>query len=215
MTITARTPRLTTTDDWPTLRALAAATAQQIFRACLEALSRPGTISRLPYACVPEPVPAVVAPLLAFTDLMAPLYGLDSPEVPGARRAAELVGQVTGARVSEPSRARFALAFAESAEMTDLAVGTHWSPEFGALLCQRVTDLREPAAPNGQPALRLRLRGPGVNGSRELAIGGLSTRFVALRDALTADFPTGVDVLLVTDGGEIAGLPRTTRIEVL
>jgi alpha-D-ribose 1-methylphosphonate 5-triphosphate synthase subunit PhnH len=121
---------------------------------------------------------------------------------------------VTGAKVSEPARARFALAFAESAEMTDLSVGSHWSPEFGALLCQRVTGLGDTTAPSDQPALRLRLTGPGVKVSADLTVTGLTPRFVELRASVTADFPAGVDVLLVTDDGDIAGLPRTTRIEV-
>lgn len=209
------TPPITAPNDWPTLRTLTTDTAQRIFRACLTALSRPGTITRLPDDCVPTPVPAVVAPMLALTDLMTPVSGLDTTDVPGASRAADLIAWATGASVTVPKGARFAVAFAESEQMAELSVGSHWSPEFGATLCQRVTSLSDQATPTDQPALKLRLRGPGVETSTEVAVLGLSARFLELRAGLTADFPTGIDVLLVTDDGAVAGLPRTTRIEVL
>lgn len=216
-TTTALSP-LTLPSGWPTLRALPADTAQRIFRGCLTALSRPGTIARLPPGCVAAPVPAVLAPLLTLTDLMVPLCALDA-DTPEARQAVELVAGVTGAKVTEPSGARFALAFGESAHLAELPVGSHWSPEFGALLCQRVIDLRSPTEGSqdegdGAPAVRLRLTGPGVNGSSDLTVTGLTPRFVELRAGLTGDFPAGIDILLVTDDGDVAGLPRTTRIEV-
>ncbi|MEV0621390.1 phosphonate C-P lyase system protein PhnH [Nonomuraea sp. NPDC050404] len=210
MTITAATPPFTAPGGWPALRALPGATSQRIFRACLTALSRPGTITRLPAGCLPEQVPAVVAPMLALTDLMTPLTGLESADAPGAREAADLVGRVTGAKYAEPGRARFALAFGESEELADLSPGSHWSPERGALLCRRVAGLSDA----GAHPLRLRLTGPGVKDSAELTVAGPTPRFFELRAGLTADFPAGVDILLVTDDGDVAGLPRTTRIEV-
>lgn len=56
MTLTATTPPCTAPNDWPTLRALPGDTSQQVFRACLTALARPGMVTRLPAGCVPDSV---------------------------------------------------------------------------------------------------------------------------------------------------------------
>lgn len=216
MTLTDLNPAtdLLAPDDWPVLRALSADASQRIFRSCLTALSRPGLIGHLPQDVLPPGVPAVVAPPLALTDLMAPLTGLETEDRPGAARAAEIIARTTGARITDAGNARFALAFSETDQLAGLSVGSTWSPEFGALLCQRVDALSDHDHQTGQ-TLCLRLTGPGIKISTDICIDGLSARFVELRHQLTKDFPRGVDVLLISDDGTVAGLPRTTRIEVL
>ncbi|WP_165977946.1 phosphonate C-P lyase system protein PhnH [Nonomuraea diastatica] len=58
------------------------------------------------------------------------------------------------------------------------------------------------------------LRGPGVPGVRRVRVTGLPAGvFAALAEA-NADFPAGVDTFLVAQDGTIAGLPRSTRIEI-
>jgi alpha-D-ribose 1-methylphosphonate 5-triphosphate synthase subunit PhnH len=205
---------LASPSEWPPLRALSADASQRIFRSCLAALSRPGLVGRIPADVLPPTVPPVVAPLLALTDLMAPLTGLDS-DLPGAAWAAAIIGRTTGARITDPEQARFALAFSETERMAELSIGTPWSPEFGALLCQRVTRLAaHDQHRSDDHDLCVRLSGPGVPDVVEIDIDGLGNRFVQIRDQLAAGFPTGIDVLMITDDGAIAGLPRTTRIEV-
>ncbi|TCL67242.1 phosphonate C-P lyase system protein PhnH [Rhizobium sp. BK251] len=60
---------------------------------------------------------------------------------------------------------------------------------------------------------RLRLSGPGVNGSLDIAIGGVDPAFWALR-AAAIRYPLGWDVFLM-DGDRLVGLPRSTIVEVL
>ncbi len=64
-----------------------------------------------------------------------------------------------------------------------------------------------------EPAQRLRLRGPGIQDSLEVRIGGLPLEFWRVREAVIA-FPIGWDVFFVS-GNQILGLPRTTIVEVL
>ena len=58
------------------------------------------------------------------------------------------------------------------------------------------------------------MRGPGIDGSRDLPVAGLGDEALAARaDALA--YPLGFDILLIDAAGRVAGLPRTTTIEVL
>lgn len=198
--------------EWPPLRVLRPATAQRIFRVCMEAFARPGTITRIPRDGLPEAVPAVVAPLLALTDLMTPVAAVDVPGQNAAAEAVQTVAGLTGATIATPGNARFALALGESERMALLSVGSHWSPEYGVMLCQRVDAVRQ-VTTSDSPA-PWRLRGPGVPGTADVVVSGLTVRFLELRAQLTSDFPAGVDILLVSDDGVAVGLPRTTRIEV-
>jgi alpha-D-ribose 1-methylphosphonate 5-triphosphate synthase subunit PhnH len=194
--------------------------SQRVFRACLDALARPGTIHALPTDELPDGVPAVALAPLALTDLMAPLAGLGSAVGPARR-----IATASGARLVEPEQARFALALEDSGELARLPIGSAWSPEFGAMVCQRVAGLRDDhgvalreaqgtTAPVAQGELRLRLTGPGIKDSTVITVAGLGAEFFAARAELTAAFPTGIDLLLIADDGTVTGLPRTTRIEV-
>lgn len=221
MTLTAE-PKPTTTPGieatWPVLRALSAGAAQQVFRACLGALARPGSLQRLPGGDLPATVPAAALVPLALTDLMAPLTGLGRAEGLARRIAA-----ATGARYVESERARFAIALDDDHDrLAELSVGSHWSPELGVLLSQRVEALRQAQGAEENlaqgvertGAARLTLSGPGIKDAAVITVAGLSGDFFAARAELTRAFPTGIDLLLITDVGTMIGIPRTTRIEV-
>jgi alpha-D-ribose 1-methylphosphonate 5-triphosphate synthase subunit PhnH len=60
---------------------------------------------------------------------------------------------------------------------------------------------------------RLRLAGPGVNGSIDIDIGGVHPNFWALR-AEAIRYPLGWDIYLA-DGASLIGIPRSIKIEVL
>jgi alpha-D-ribose 1-methylphosphonate 5-triphosphate synthase subunit PhnH len=207
--------------EWPMLQELDSDTAQRVFHAAMEAFARPGTIRRLPTACVPAPVPAVLAPLLALADIMTPVVAVSSIAAGAHDRevdaALALAARLVNAQVVAPAQARFGLAFGEPDDLSSLNRGSHWSPEAGAMLFQRVTMLETAAldsATDAAPNALWRLTGPGIRRGSPvlLRVGGLSARFVAERAARVDDYPAGIDVLLVTDEGAIVGLPRTTAI---
>nr|WP_273378029.1 phosphonate C-P lyase system protein PhnH [Actinopolymorpha pittospori] len=193
--------------DWPTPRELPPDTAQQAFRAIMEAFSEPGTLQQLPLEAVPDGVPAVMIPLLMLADIMTPIAALPTPGQP-VDQALELAARLTVAPVADLESTRYALAFGEPdpREFRRLNTGTHWSPEAGAMLFQRVTDLRETGG--------WTLTGPGIQRHSALEVAGLSEEFLDVRADLVSDYPAGIDVLLVTDEGRVAALSRTTKVEL-
>jgi alpha-D-ribose 1-methylphosphonate 5-triphosphate synthase subunit PhnH len=197
--------------DWPTPRELTPAVAQRAFHAIMEAFSRPGTLHQLPLEAVPAGVPAVMIPLLTLADIMTPVAALPTPGQP-TEDAVALAARLVVAPVAEPESTRFALAFGEPDHdvFARLQMGSHWSPETGAMLFQRVSGIG-PATEGGWL-----LSGPGVKPGEpvRLNVGGLSDTFVAIRSELVSDYPAGIDVLLVADDGRIAALSRTTRVEL-
>lgn len=142
----------------------------------------------------------------------------------------------------EPAEARLALSLGrpDPSALAELNRSTAAAPHRAALLVQRVAGLSsdlEPAGtsaagtsttgasttgasstgaaqPDTDPAgtLALRLTGPGIKDTAQLRVSGLDREFFTVRDRLVADFPAGIDVLFVTAGGRVAGLPRTTAV---
>lgn len=206
-------PPIAPFDAWPALRELSPETSQQVFRRLMEAFSRPGTQVRLPDHAVPAPAPAALTPLLALADLMSPLAALETAAVPAAAAVAAL-SRLTGAPVVAPAKARLALALAEPDDLTDLNAGSHWSPEHGAMLVQRVAEVTVADSP---ATGTWRLTGPGIPPRTPVCarVSGLSAGWVHQRAVLTGDYPAGIDCLLVTDQGDLLALPRTTIIEVI
>jgi alpha-D-ribose 1-methylphosphonate 5-triphosphate synthase subunit PhnH len=185
---------------------LSAADAQQAFRAALLALARPGTIRQLPDLADAPRVPAALVPVLALADLGTPVCVLDEGDGDWSHH----VRATTTAPPSDLASARLVAALRpiRIEELAELRPGNAAAPEDGALACLAVAEL---GTGTGQ---RLRLRGPGIPGSAEMCVEGLPEGFVRYREALVEGYPTGVDLLLVTADGRMAGLPRTTVLEL-
>lgn len=204
-TITAlRVPRLVS----GAARALA-------FRRCLHALAEPGLVGDLAGAFGAAPgtppgdpgLPVAAAPLLVLSDLLCPVAAM--PADPEAADEVAAVAALTHAPIVPHRDARLVLALREPAraDLMELPRGTAWAPHTAALLCLAVGRL-------GEGPRLLRLRGPGIDGSRDLPVAGLGDEALAARaDALA--YPLGFDILLIDAAGRVAGLPRTTTIEVL
>ena len=192
--------------------------AQAVFRATLDALARPGTVTRLPSAA-DEPlaacVPAALLPLLALADLSTPAC------VVGDEAGAwdEIVRVATSAPRTALSDARLVAALRPLAidELAGLRTGTAIAPEDGALACLAVAGIATVDGVGGTAAAtasdgtrQLRLSGPGVPGTRAIIVTGLPAGFAAARRRLVAAFPAGADLLLIAPDGAMTGLPRTT-----
>ncbi|MDR5746723.1 phosphonate C-P lyase system protein PhnH [Caballeronia sp. LZ029] len=187
--------------------------AQRVFRALLDALSRPGSIVAID-AALPDNhamrdalggrVPlAAFASLLALTDYSTPVF---------IEREDDVLGDALRFHASAPltrDRREAAFAYIDDARgMPSLDAFSHGDPEApedSATLFIRVPSLTE-----GEPLV---WRGPGIAQSRMVGIAGLSRDFWRERAALTALFPCGIDCYFVA-GGSLVGLPRTTHVEV-
>jgi alpha-D-ribose 1-methylphosphonate 5-triphosphate synthase subunit PhnH len=176
--------------------------AQQVFRAVLEALARPGTAMTLPPDAVRSIAPAVV-PVLALADLGTGVCVLEGDD----DRWGDTVATVTSAPLWPAELARLVAATrpVTDGEVRGFARGTSMAPEAGALVSLAVADVD-----GGQR--RWRLKGPGIADEATLAPRGLPSGFVAARADAVATYPAGIDVLLVTDDFRVVGLPRTTTI---
>jgi alpha-D-ribose 1-methylphosphonate 5-triphosphate synthase subunit PhnH len=177
-------------------------TSQAVFRVLLDTLARPGTVRRLP---VPGPGPGIVPLALAVIGSAVAVVGDPSWQ---AR-----ICRATGAAEADVAEASLVAVYRQpdAATVSRLRRGSAGTPEQGAkagLACRGLAE-------GGPGELSLELSGPGVPGRVRLGVDGIGRGvFDALRDA-NAMFPAGVDVWLVDDGGNVAGLPRSTHLAVI
>ena len=180
--------------------------SQAAFRAALDALARPGRIQRiLSDAQHPSGAAASAAALaLALLDPDCTLWL--APRLAQGSAAAWLRFH-TGCRiVSELREAQFLWSDADQLPpLETLPQGSEFEPESAATCLVQVDALEIGAG--------WRLNGPGIERAAHLTVHGLSTSFVAQWRVNHASFPRGVDLLLCC-GEYVAGLPRTTAIEV-
>jgi alpha-D-ribose 1-methylphosphonate 5-triphosphate synthase subunit PhnH len=165
------------------------------FSAMLWASSYPGRPQRLPATGLE----AFVSVAEALVDLETSFF------TPDAALAAALLR--TGGRARDAASAAYQffprLAAAELPLLGQAPVGTYADPDQGATLVLGCT------LGTGQT---LALRGPGVQGRFELRVGGLPEQLWRMRVA-AGPFPLGWDLLLI-DGDQLVGLPRSVAVEV-
>lgn len=180
------------------------AAAQATFRAVLDALSRPGTVTRLPRAGL-EIAPAGLLPVLALADLGTPVCVLDTDTDTGpGGRWSDLLATATSAPQVGLRAARLVAALRPVTvdELRGLRPGTAHAPEDAALVTVAV-----PSLAGGPEYL---LAGPGTRPGSRLAPTGLPASWPRARDA--AAFPAGADLLFTDPDGRLVGLPRSARV---
>jgi alpha-D-ribose 1-methylphosphonate 5-triphosphate synthase subunit PhnH len=182
--------------------ALHPADSQQVFRAVLEALARPGTVLALPDGPLRTLAPAVI-PVFALADLGTGVCVLERAD----DRWGDTVTTATSAPLWPAELARLIAAVrpVTEGEVRSFCRGSAAAPEDGALVSLAIADL------DGGDR-RWRLSGPGIADTASLAPRGLPASFVTARAEAVTGYPAGIDVLLVTDDGRVVGLPRTTTI---
>jgi alpha-D-ribose 1-methylphosphonate 5-triphosphate synthase subunit PhnH len=169
------------------------------FRACLEALARPGSIYALAGAVAPAPLSiAAGVLLLTLCDDTTPVH------LAGAHDCAAVRDWIIfhcGAPLVRAEQAAFAIGEWQALQpVTRFATGTPDYPDRSAILIVETTALCT-AGP--------RLTGPGIKDEARLSIPETAA-FIANR----ALFPLGFDCFF-TAGSLLAGLPRSTHVESL
>jgi alpha-D-ribose 1-methylphosphonate 5-triphosphate synthase subunit PhnH len=206
--------------------------AQQVFRAVLEAMSRPGRVQTLSAAALQGLVDvgprradapaasnagaAMTAVLLALLDTETRLW-LD----PSMAGRAQHLRFHTGVRLVEQALQADFLALPARAATADLwtqaCAGSDEQPQCGATVLVEVPVLhaKDPtgtdATTHRGDAMSLQLAGPGIQLRHDLWVGGLSTAFWQARAALEPALPRGVDLILCC-GNRLAALPRSTYV---
>jgi alpha-D-ribose 1-methylphosphonate 5-triphosphate synthase subunit PhnH len=185
----------------------AAFDSNAVFRALLDAMSRPGRIYDLPVdVATPDGLnAAATATLLAMADMDTTVWLSASC---ATKAAVDHLKFHCGCPVStDPKQADFAIAHISDdlSFVTDLAVGNAEYPDQSATLILMVDEITD------NPSMTL--KGPGIKDTHSLAIKNLPESFHRWRADNHHLFPCGVDVIFASPT-RIAALPRTTRIEV-
>lgn len=172
--------------------------SQRVFRRLLEATASPGKLFVLPPFEDCSPTDSIARALLDHETTF---------HVVGENEGNFTLA--TGARYAPLHEADFVFVHEPGRVALDMKRGELEWPELGATAVYAVERLS-----NFGP-ITLRLSGPGVSGERMLGIKGLPLSEVkAIRDS-RADYPLGVDVYLVDGAGQVCGLPRSTKVEVV
>ncbi len=179
--------------------------AQTVFRAVMDAMAQPGTLSVVEVPVAP-PAPLGIAAgalLLTLCDHDTPIW---VTPVLAKSALSGWIGFHTGASLtSTKSDAKFAFveAGAPFPSLAQFALGTQEYPDRSTTLVIEVAALE-----GGRP---LQLTGPGIRDTATIAPKGLPETFLRQWADNRALFPRGVDVVL-TAGRRFIALPRTTMI---
>lgn len=167
------------------------------FRACLNALSRPGSIVTLRGATPPAPLSIAAGTLLlTLLDGTTPLYLAPSHDTPALR---DWITFHSSAPFTTAEAATFALGTWPALQpVSRFSIG---QPDYPARACTLIIEC-DRLTHDGP-----RLRGPGIKDSARLSLPE-----TAAFHANRALFPLGFDAFL-TAGDHLAGLPRSTIVE--
>lgn len=171
---------------------------QATFRALVEAMSRPGTI---------HPVPTSPADHAVISTLVDHEVSCHTDDV-RTREALADAGRLTTAEIG--SAAIVHSVGPLSVPHTQLAQGTDIEPSMGATVIYRIDALAHDPPDGG---VSLTLRGPGVDGARQLGVMGLPVSEFSAIAGVQAGYPRGIDVVLCAPGA-VAALPRSVTMEV-
>jgi alpha-D-ribose 1-methylphosphonate 5-triphosphate synthase subunit PhnH len=176
---------------------------QATFRAVMQALAEPGRI--VPAGALAGEIsplgPVARAIALSLMDFEVRFY-----LSPGLIEAEGDITFHTGSRpAARPDGADFAIVdiARDGLTLASFDQGTPEYPDRSTTVIALVESLE------GGPSLAL--TGPGISGTRDVAIAGLPADFTAQWAANAARSPLGVDLIFATNEAVI-GLPRSTRI---
>lgn len=178
--------------------------AQAVFRAIMDALSRPGAPRTFQHEISPPaPLgPGLGAVALTLCDHDSPVW-LDTT-LAKAPALADWLRFHTGAPlVADSHRAQFAVVCDPAAlpPISSFAQGTDEYPDRSTTIILAATG----------PVRPVRLSGPGIPDRLDTYLPLPTGDFLVQWAENRARFPRGIDLLLVSDGS-VTGLPRTTRI---
>jgi alpha-D-ribose 1-methylphosphonate 5-triphosphate synthase subunit PhnH len=169
-------------------------------------MARPGKVALLPSCQGAGEHRSVVAVALTLLDGETTFAVLD-------RRNEPLISYCTliaGSRMVEAAQADYLFLSGDGcpAQLHDVRRGNLLFPERGATLVCRV---RAIYPDNSGDGVTLALQGPGAPGKRTFRAEGISREFLDELCRLNAEYPLGVETILVSSRGEIACLPRSVR----
>jgi alpha-D-ribose 1-methylphosphonate 5-triphosphate synthase subunit PhnH len=193
--------------------------SQAAFRALLDVLSRPGKVRRLPECDYRGAPGGFCAPSLTIMKTLCD-HRVSFSLVPREAALERYLQVNLAAPCGDVERADYVI-FSGSAFHEEFMLLKRGSPEFPegsatALLCvgSLVEGAFDIAVDEAGPSCRLVLTGPGVQDKAVLTVAGLDPRYGEARARTNNISPMGIDLFLVDTGGGVAGIPRTTAVEI-
>jgi alpha-D-ribose 1-methylphosphonate 5-triphosphate synthase subunit PhnH len=191
--------------------------SQATFRALLDAMSRPGTISQVPriaYTAVPRGFCAPAMSILKTLCDHRVSFSVAGAQVnPEWIRYLEVNLAAPHATVESADYVLFDGA-AYDAGFAKLRLGSPEYPESSATALLFISRLSQDPYESEGPACDLEFSGPGVKGTVRLSVTGLDPAYAVEREKVNRAFPLGIDILLVDPEGRVAGVPRTSSVEI-
>jgi alpha-D-ribose 1-methylphosphonate 5-triphosphate synthase subunit PhnH len=191
--------------------------SQVTFRALLDSMSRPGKICQVPLRTYQAPPEGFCPPALTILKTLCDHRVSFSL---GAAHAKQEWIQYLEMNLATPfqpvEKADYVLFDGEGFDpgFAHLNRGSLEFPEKSATALICVSRLLEEDRGEEGPICILVLAGPGVKGRTRLAATGLNTGYVTGRQRTIRYFPMGVDLFLVDWRGKVAGIPRTSTVEI-
>jgi alpha-D-ribose 1-methylphosphonate 5-triphosphate synthase subunit PhnH len=178
---------------------------QPIYRALLQAMSRPGVLVRAECSGWPSLALAVAETLLDHETSYAILSETPLEELDRA------IFETTKARRAPLEEADYIVVpgWESNGRLVGASRGTPEFPDRGATLLYLV---REPC-PEAD-AQRIRLSGPGIDGEIHPETGALAPSEWELLRGMNDEYPLGVDAIVLLGPDRILCIPRSTRIEL-
>lgn len=191
--------------------------SQELFRLLLKALSRPGTVLRLPEWVTKRTVPALT-PIISLVSHDVP-FALIGSVTDGLDEA--LARATTGCLAPVTEAAFLAMIGGGSEDLAEVRVGTPERPDNG---CQVGVQVDGRFAPTPAPTesatnaavASITFRGPGVAGSTSIGFAATFDEVERLGSILgsrTPRLPCGFDLWLFDSHDQLIGVPRTSRID--
>lgn len=191
--------------------------SQATIRALLDSMSRPGKICQVPLRPYRAPPSGFCPP--ALTILKTLCDHRVSFSLGTANETPEWIGYLEmnlSAPFQPVEKAGYVLfdGAGFDAGFARLNRGSLEFPEKSATALICVTQLLEEQGESKGPVCNLLLAGPGVKGQTRLAAAGLDPGYLTERQRAIRYFPMGVDLILVDTKGRVAGIPRTSTVEI-
>jgi alpha-D-ribose 1-methylphosphonate 5-triphosphate synthase subunit PhnH len=189
--------------------------SQRIFRELMMALAFPGKIRPLRPLSLAGPaadLQYVLQPLLTLLDLET-VFHVHSND-PGLQKTiTDYLSINTNSRSADPTEADFVLCLEATLDggFASLKKGHLAQPNDSATVFYRVDRIL--AEPEGD-GVELTLQGPGIRSQRSVRVTGLSPAEIDQWALSRRDYPLGIDIYLVSRGGDLIGLPRSVELAV-
>jgi alpha-D-ribose 1-methylphosphonate 5-triphosphate synthase subunit PhnH len=189
--------------------------SQATFRALLDSMSRPGKICQVPQRPYVAPPNGFCPPALTILKTLCDHRVSFSLGV--ASESPEWIRYLE-VNLAAPFRpvetADFVLfnGTGFDAGFARLNRGSLEFPEKSATALICVNQLSEEPAEGA--VCMLVLAGPGVKGRARLSVAGLDPGYLMARQKTIRYFPMGIDLFLVDSAGKVAGIPRSSTVEI-